>query len=288
MFKLQFENAHGRTIELFDYPYRLISVEGLGDVGAEIQSQRAPYQDGETYIDSILEPRFMTLELKIEGLDAADTESKRRLIASIFNPKLGPGTLRYIRGDEVKVINAVAESVPTFPDGNTNRKATFQKSLIFLRAPDPYWKTPIINEEPMSSFVGLFEFTSDYWEVGEDGDLYFEVGFEGEKRELFVEGDTAAPIEITFHGPLLNPTLRNNSTGQMIRVKRRLEDGDKLVIDTGKKTILLNDENVFRWIDLDSEFWNLQVGVNEIEYFADEGMETADLEIRWQERYVAV
>lgn len=289
MFKLQFENARGQVVELFDYPFRLTSVEGLGEVGAEIQSQRSPYQDGETYIDSVLEPRYMSINFKIEGIDASDTESKRRLIASIFNPKLGPGTLKYIRGDEIKVISAVTESVPTFPDGNLNRKETFQKALVFLRASDPYWKSPIINEEPMSAFVGLFELPSDeYWEVGEDGDLYFEVGYEGERRELFVKGDAPVPIEITFHGPLLNPTLRNKTTGEMIRVKQRLEEGDELVINTEEKTVLLNGEDVFHWIDINSNYWSLQVGANEVEYFADEGMETADLEIRWQERYVAV
>lgn len=293
MFKLQFENSRGQVVELFDYPYRLISVEGLGDVGAEIQSQRAPYQDGETYIDSVLEPRFMTIELKIEGIDAADTESKRRLIASIFNPKLGPGTLKYIRGDEVKVINAVPESVPSFPDGNTNRKDTFQKALIFLKAPNPYWKSPTVTEEP--AFEPLFEFPSDYWEEGEDGDIYFEMGIQRSDRTIVNDGDAPSPLQIDFYGPADSPIIENETTGEFIRINKRLEEGQTLKVDTtdGIKSVIYVDEegtetNVFNWIDLDSTFFKLEIGENDITCHCAISNNQKDFDIYYSKLYNAV
>lgn len=287
-YQLKYTNDLGDSIHFGGDDYKIIALEGFGDVGADMQLQRSPYRDGSTHIDSLLEERPIYINFVMMADDYSGLVAMRRKLGQVFNPKVG-GTLMITHEGEDYEISCRSEHVPSFPDSGTDAVGKMQTVSVDLLAPDPYWRSTMVVEEPMSSFVGLFELPSDeYWEVGEDGDLYFEVGLEGEKRELFVEGDAAVPIEITFHGPLLNPTLRNNTTGQMIRVKRRLVKGDKLVIDTGEKSILLNGENVFHWIDIDSEFWSLQVGANEIEYFADEGMETADLEIRWQERYVAV
>lgn len=284
MFKLQFKSAQGQTVELFDYPYRLISVEGIGDVGAEIQSQRAPYQDGETYIDSVLEPRFMTIELKIEGIDAADTESQRRLIASIFNPKLGPGTLKYIRGDEVKVINAVPESVPSFPDGNTNRKETFQKALIFLKAPNPYWKSTTVTEEP--AFEPRFRFPVSG---------PFIMGVQRTDRIIINGGDAPAPLQIDFYGPADSPIIENLTTGEFIRINKRLEEGQMLKVDTtdGIKSVIYVDEegnetNVFNWIDLDSTFFKLEIGENDITCHCAISNNQKDFDIYYSKLYNAV
>lgn len=294
MFKLQFENARGQAVDLFDYPFRLIGVEGLGDVGAEIQSQRSPYQDGETYIDSVLEPRYMTIEFKIEGIDAADTESKRRLISSIFNPKLGPGTLKYIRDDEVRVIDAVAESVPSFPDGSTNRKTTFQKALIFLKAPNPYWKSTTVTEEP--AFEPLFEFPSDeYWEEGEDGDMYFEMGMQRTDRIIVNDGDAPAPLKVVFYGPADSPMIENRTTGEFIRIKKRLEEGERFEIDTadGVKSLTYVDvygeeTDVFNWIDLGSSYFKLQLGENDITCNCAVSNNQKDFDIYYSKLYNAV
>lgn len=289
MFKLIFTNSAGEKVELFGRPYRLSKVEGLGDVGADVQTQKAPYQDGESLIDTVLEPRYMSLELKIYGDDLEDVEVKRRRLANVFNPKLQLGTLRYERGTEVKEIKVVAESVPSFPDGSRNRGDNFQKAIIFLKAPNPYWQSISVTEEPMAAFVPIFEFPSDkYWEVEEDGDLYFEVSTEGEIRTFNLKGDAEAPVRITFHGPSVNPVVRNNTTGEYIKVNRTLSENDVLFIDTSDATVEINGENVFNWIDLGSTFWKLQLGDNEIQYTADSGKEEASLNIEWQEQFIAV
>lgn len=289
MFKLVFENSKGESIELFSHPYRLMRVDGLGDVGVDVQTQKVPFQDGESLIDTVLEPRYMQIEVKIIGDNLEDVEAKRRRLASVFNPKLQLGTLRYIRGDMIREIDAVAETVPAFPDGSTNRGRTFQKAVINLIAPNPYWKSPIVTEEPMAAFVPLFEFPSDdYWFEDEDGNLYFEVGTEGERRTFVIEGDAEVPVKITFHGPSVNPEVRNNTTGEYIRVNRTLGPDDVLFIDTSNATVEINGQNVFNWIDLGSTFWKLQVGANEIQYTADSGKEEASLIVEWQERFISV
>lgn len=264
------------------------NIDGLGDVTADIQMQRAPFQDGSTFIDSRLDPRYLSFDVFIKGDNDTDISEKRSQLSRVFNPKLGSGLFVYRYGDIVREINATSEHVPTFPTGAENRGHHYQIAMISLVCPDPYWKSPRLTVEPLSPFVEMFEFPSDYWEVGAGGDLFFEVGFEGEIRELIVRGDAGSPVQIKFYGPSTNPVIRNNTTNEFIKVNRTLDATDVLFIDTGSKEVTINGVNVFNWIDINSTFWKLHEGANEIEYTADAGVADARLEIMWNERYIGV
>lgn len=286
MFKLIFTNSKGESIELFGHPFRLISVEGLlGDVEAETQMQRTPYQDGEEYIDTILRPRYGTIELKITGSDVADVEAKRRRLSSAFNPKLQLGTLRYERGNEVREIKAISESIPFFPDGTTNRGRTFQKAVINLVCPNPYWRSLHSTSRALQAYVGNFTLPFT---------LPFELGVEGDRTTLINEGDMPAPVLIDIHGPTVNPRVINRTTGEFIRVNRSIEANEILHIDTtpGEKKVHLYRGNrvipVFGDLDHDSDFFFLEVGENEIEHVADAGNAHALVAITWQDRFVGV
>lgn len=282
MFKLQYTNSRGQSIELFSAPFRLSKVEGLGEVDAYIQTQSSPYQDGDTLIDVMLQPRHISIELKIVGNDAAETEANRKRFASVFNPKLGLGELRYVRGAEVKVIKVVAEAVPSFPDGSTNRGATFQKTLLFLKAPNPYWQSTKITEEP--AFVPLFEFPFE----GE-----FEFGIQRSDRIINNDGDAPAPLQVDFYGPAQSPYLENQTTGEFIRINKRLEEGQVLKIDTSNSGVHFIDEdgtrmNVFSWIDPATTFFKLDIGENIISCKCATSNRFKDFDIYYHKLYNAV
>lgn len=291
MFKLIFTNSRDESIELFGRPFRLTNVEGLGDVDADTQGQRSPFQDGENYLDSVLEPRYMTIELRIVGKDEADVETLRRRLATVFNPKLHLGTLKYVRGDMVREIKAVAESVPSFPDGTLNRGRWFQRALINVMAPNPYWKSPEVTEEP--AFEPLFEWPSDYWEEGEDGDMYFEMGIQRAERIINNDGDAPAPLMVDFYGPAQSPIIENLTTGEFIRINKQLSENEVFKIDTGAKTLIYVDEdgnetNVFHWIDPDSTFFNLEIGENEISCHCVISNLAKDFDIYYSKLFTAV
>ena len=88
--KIIYTNSRGVSIELAnDAPFLLENVEGKGEIDADIQTQKAPFQDGVTYIDSLLSERSM--ELKVLVIDGNHDEllRKRQYISGVFNPKLG-------------------------------------------------------------------------------------------------------------------------------------------------------------------------------------------------------
>lgn len=285
MFKLIFTNVKGESIELFGHPFRLISVSGLGDVEANIQMQKAPYQDGSTYIDAQLQERIISIDLKIEAYSREKLESYRRLLSAVLNPKLGEGVLQYI-GESVKEIRAISEHVPYFPDGSSNRGRWFQRATIDLICPDPYWKSEQIVSKPMTAYRGLFRFPLT---------LPTQFGEEGTTQVFVNDGDVDTPVQIEFRGPATNPRVTNKTTGEFIQINKELEESDKLIVDTtfGNKRVEIirpdgSVENVFNWVHPFSTFWNLIPGPNEIEYTAESGRTNAVVSIKWKNRYLTV
>lgn len=283
-FKLEFINSRGETIELYGRPFRLVSAIGLGEVEADIQMQKAPYQDGSTLTDTPLQQRYIDIEIKITGDDNLDTEAKRRKVTSIFNPRLKEGTLRYISDSGVREIKAVATSLPHFPDGTENRQETFQKALIQLVAPDPHWKDIIAENYKLEDFVSNFRFS-----------FRFPVRFatRGDSKTLVNKGDVPTPIHVEFRGPVVNPRITNLTTGEFIRVNREIPAGYKLFLDTsfGNKRVEIVGpdgivQNGFPWIDPYSTFFNLDVGENRFAFITDSG--NPEVYVEYKHRYLSV
>ena len=68
-----------------------------------------------------------------------------------------------------------------------------------------------------------------------------------------------------------------------------------MMIDTSdnEKSVYFVDDNgdrrnVFNWLDLDSTFFKLEVGENEIEYSADNDIQGAVVNISYSKLYTAV
>lgn len=285
MQRIIFTNSRGQSVELkSSAPFLLQSVDGLGDVDADVQTQKAPFQDGSTYIDSVLQERAISLEVVIIASDKPTLLQQRQYLASIFNPKLGPGMLRYENGEVVREIEAVPDGVPVFPSGRENRGPIFQKALVNLLCPNPFWKSTKITEEP--TFEPLFSFPFEGM---------FQIGIQRDARIIVNDGDAPAPLQIEFYGPATNPVIMNKTTGEFIKVNQTLGENEIMEIDTtpGKKSVYFiqpdgTKRNVFNWIDPESTFFQLVVGENEIEYSADSDIQGAIVNIRYNKLYNAV
>ncbi|MBS4195325.1 phage tail family protein [Lederbergia citri] len=285
--QIEFESPAG--IVRFDgIKFGLVSVDGLGGVSADIQSQTSPFQDGVTFIDAVLAARHVDVEFIVRGKDYAEVKKRRAELARITNPKLGVGTLRYISGDIIREIGAIADGVPFFPDGD-NRGERWQRGTITFECPSPYWQSPTTTEEP--AFEPRFRFPIPFY----DNPGKFIMGIQRDQRIINNDGDAPAPLQIEFFGPALNPKIINNTTGEFIKVNQELLEGERMLIDTtdGQKSVFFVSEsgerrNVFNWIDLESTFFKLQVGENDIEYTADSDIQGAIVNISYSKLYTAV
>lgn len=266
-------------------PFLLQSIDGLGDVDADIQMQKAPFQDGSTYIDSVLQERAISLEIVILA-DKSTLLQQRQYLASVFNPKLGQGILRYENDEIIREIEAVPDGVPSFPSGKENRGPRFQKAMVNLLCPDPFWLDEFHTSEKMSYILGGLSFPLRL------GTSFARRGF---KKILHNQGDVATPVTIEFYGPATNPVVWNRTTGEFVRVSRSLGEQDKLVISTefGNKSVVIENAdgtttNVFNWIDLESTFWQLVPGENLIEYGSDSDATKSRVIVSYRNRYLSV
>jgi hypothetical protein len=290
MQRIIFTNARGQSVELkSSAPFLLQSIDGLGDVDADVQTQKAPFQDGSTYIDTVLQERPISMQIAILASDTTTLLQQRQILASVFNPKLGKGVLRYENDETIREIEAVPDSVPAFPSGKENRGPTFQKALINLLCPEPFW----LNDRDIIDELAVFE-----------GGLSFPLSFpnmfsqqsDSRTKLLVNEGDVETSVNITFHGPATAPIrITNETTGEFIEVNQSLLEGEKLVINTkfGKKQVIKvasdgNQTNAFHYINLESTFFQLIPGNNLLSYSTGADYERAPVIVTWRNRYLAV
>lgn len=154
-----YTNSQGVSIELTnDAPFLLENVEGKGEIDADIQTQKAPFQDGVTYIDSLLSERSM--ELKVLVIDGNHDEllRKRQYISGVFNPKLGEGWLVYINGETQKKIKCIVDGTVKILTGKENKGLIYQRVLINLLCPSPFWEDIAQTEYMLRDFTGSLTF----------------------------------------------------------------------------------------------------------------------------------
>lgn len=284
MRRLTYENSRGEGIVFYLSPLVISSLTGIGEVEAELQGQRSPYQDGDAYIDAILQPRFINLEGTITKTNLSDIKIYRKHILRVCNPKLGLGKITLELDGDKKEIYGALDGVPVFPERG---QQPWQHFMITWKCPNPYWLDETDNKSSLLAYRnGLrypFSFPKSY-------------GIEGQSIVVVNEGDVNTPIEVEFFGPSLNPTLVNETTGEFIKVYRQLRSGEKLTVNTdfNKKRVEIMKaggviQNAYGYVDwFESSFLKLIPGNNVLKYTADSGTEDAVVNVTYRNRYVGI
>lgn len=283
MEKIVITNKSGESITLGNQaPYFLEILDGTGDVPVTIESQKAPKQDGSTYIDNTLENRAISIEGMIITRNNPDEVLKyRRKMQRVLNPKLGEVNITHYYGEQVSEIKAIAETTPIFPSGQGSKGLFYQKYLLHLLCHQPFWLDTYYESREMSYIMGGLNFR-----------LFLPTSFSnrGFKRKAVNVGDVSTPVEIEFKGPATNPTVTNETTGEFIKVNRELGEEDILTVSTafGEKYVRINGKNAFHYIDLDSVFWSLIPGENILSYQSNNDSIKTRVIVRWKNRYIGL
>lgn len=120
-------------------PFLITSISGLGVPDVNLQSQKSPYQDGTTYIDSLLQDRRIVLEVSVNlPNDFAGISTARREMVNKLNPKNGPGTLVYYTEDGQSYKITATVTACLFP--NKQYQEPFLRAQVTFNCNDPYWR----------------------------------------------------------------------------------------------------------------------------------------------------
>lgn len=285
MRRLMFENSRGEQIEFYLSPLLIESLEGISEVDADVQGQESPYQDGDTYIDTRLQPRFIDLEGAITKTSLKDIKEIRRHVLRVCNPKLGLGKITLELDGDTKEITGVLDGSPVFPE---RRRDVFQKFTVNWKCPDPYWQDPNQVSRALRAYEGKFTLPFT---------LPFRLGKQGDRTTLVNEGDVPAPVQIDLQGPVTNPKITNETTGEFMQINGSIAADEVLHIDTSpghKRIEVYNGNNFVRSVfgrlayEAGASFWQLEIGENDVSYVADEGNSKAIVAVSWKNRYSGI
>lgn len=263
-------------------PIILQNITGLSETKANNITTKFINQDGESYKQSNLENKEMIISFAIVSNSNDEYMECRDKILRIVNPKLGEAELVYLYLGIERTIKVILDGTPSMPMKSSKN---FTEGEVTLIAHKPYFEDLEIGEQ-ISTWIGGMK-----WKFS----LPFRMKQKGEsKRKIYNEGHVDTPVKIYFKGPAVNPSVINHTTGEFIKVNRTLSSDDTLIINTefGNKTVEIERNgvvtNAFHYIDLDSTFFNLEVGDNLIEYTTENDLTPQSVEVKYNNRYLGI
>lgn len=262
---------------------------GQSNLSDTIYSTSSMGQHGDTFQGVRIEPRDITINGKILSNDRSVEIDLRQRLLKILNPELN-GTLYYQYGNFRRMIGAKVDGSPTFshPDLSEVFDITF-KCL------NPFWLETSTHREDIASWIPAWYFPTVIMRDDPNSMIY------GHREtnvivDVINAGHVATGMTIQFRaiGELTNPYLLNVNTREFIKVNYTMIAGDVIEINTGygSKSITLfrngTETNIYRYMDVDSTFLQLDIGDNVFRYDADTGMTSLECTILFDQKYLGV
>lgn len=264
-------------------------VSGISDIDNTIYSTSSMGQHGDTFAGNRIEPRIIDLSGKVNDSDKDNQLRLRREALKILNPEIN-GYLYYKYGDFIRKIGAKVDGSPQFK--NKDLSLAFE---ITFKCLNPFWTEENDKREDIASWIADWVFPTVIEKDNPESMIY------GHREtsvivDVYNEGHVASGMKIIFRalGELDNPQLFNVNTREYMKVNYTMIAGDVITIDTsyGNKSITLNrggvETNIYRYMDVDSTFLQLDIGDNVFRYDADDGITNLEVTVYHSQQYLGV
>lgn len=284
--------------------FMLAGFRGLGMPGITYQTQRGPFQDGETPLGFKLEPRIIQLLHRRNGCSRDEYWAIRANLLDIFRPNrqfagvFETGQLRIIQPDLTKRdLNVFIQSGPEFVGREQGRWDEFSiQEVIQFIAHDPVLYDP---DEHIFSFAlpsgGIDELTYD---------ITFPIEFSSnatmETDTIAYNGTYKSYPKLILVGPMTNPIIRNLSTNTKIELTMTINLAQTVTIDLSPGNKSVTDDmnnNLIGNLTTDSDLAGFYLapspeapsGINSFGVWANEissGVST--IYIRYFEKFIGI
>ncbi len=280
----------------------ITAVSGLESSDLEISTSDNALVDGASVDGKKIKPRPIHIEASFRN--AKNNPENRAMVIKFFNPKY--------TGKALITNLGVSRNIEYELEGwSFNKQANLDtklKIMVDLICPDPYMLNVDNFGKNMANISPLFAFP---WRVLASRVAIGKLDYPPEARGLLLggmtmgyrtlhrevvlsnDGDVPTGVQIQFvatRGAVTNPKITNTGTGQFMRVRVAMQQGDVLLIDTNDRhqIITLNGVNYYQHIDRQSEPFKLAVGENYLEYDADENYTNLDVNLFYTPKYLGV
>lgn len=271
---------NGKTLILDEPEYGVTDYSGLEATDYDLEKTVNTNYIGERLKRKKILSRPISISADWLGQDDEKSAKRQELIA-FFSPfSSGTLTVNYMGVERTIEYEVEAFKINTV---NLHETLDFQADLICM---DPMFQDVLQTGDSIATWIRGWK-----WKFT----LPFKMKERGEPQKNIINtGHVETPVEIYFHGPAVNPSIKNITTGETIRIIRELTTDDVLYINTGfrqKKVEIIRNgtrTDAFDYIDLSSRFFSLQVGDNVIEYASENGLAPQNVEIYYKNRYLGV
>lgn len=270
-------------------PYILGTVSGVGGAETSLVQDTVPGVDGSYVYTTRTESREVNATIHVQGVTRQGMYEKRFGLIRKLSPRKEPGTL-YYQNDYISVrIAAYPANAAEF----AARILNWNTAQLTFRCPFPFWES--VEESPPAYMAYLDSGLEWPMEFAPEDDRLIEFSALANRCSVENSGSVETPVCLTISGPAENPAVLNLTSGEIIRVKKTLKEGETLIIYTkpGEKSVTLVDtdgvrSNAFAYIDLQSTFFQLQPGINELQYESGNNSEQTKVIIQFREQYAGV
>lgn len=240
--------------------------DGLAMAPTRRLEERGPLQHGVTDLGFRLDPRIIHLTLKTQGTTLADLYNRRKALINIFKPLTNtPVQLRYgLDNGDIRQIDCY--TVGQMEMSEKDRQGFLQTLVLTLKAPDPLFYDP-----------NQVVYTWNYRTTGSPFNVPLAVPVTvgagpaiNDNFSFTYQGNFASYPVITLRGPLANPYIVNQTTGdRLIFPNFNLPGGYSVTIDCrfGYKTITdSNGVNQIAGLSSDSNLATFKIdnGINSL------------------------
>lgn len=281
------EKGESITFE-HNFPYFLISIDGIHNMLADINSSEGAFSIGEKYNGTSIKKRNIIIKGAFRCSKFEDVIRSREKLYRTF-PLKTQGTLYYYEKDLARKINYYVESLEIEEVG-VHRK--FQISLI---CPYPYFMDIDIKKESMATWSPAFKFAL---KIPESTGIKFGTKNVTSMANIVNKSNIEYGMKITFKANdyVVNPSLFDVATRKEIKIEKVMKAGDKIIVTTQKqdKNIIFIssstgiEENINNLMVYGSKFLQIYPGANTYRYNADEGVDNLEAVIEYITEYEAI
>lgn len=260
------------------HDFEMLSVTGLDAPDYAVTMQSSGSEDGGYINKARLDSRTIKVVFDVKE----DTENELERIRSLCPPHFDV-TITAHRG------NVQRTAIGRVTGLSSKQETIFHDPSITITflCPFPYLMGPVIGKDSAATIPAVVFPLA----IPPSGLISGYMSMDSQPH-LENDGDVPAGMVVRFiaAGPVINPQIKNLSTGEYVRLIDTLSAGDELIISTTPKNkyVQLNGKNHIHKIDRSSTFFSLLCGDNALSYSSDEGWQNLDVYLSYTPLYLGV
>jgi len=277
---------------------------GLGLPRINYRTQRGPFQDGETVLGFVLEPRTLTLIHRHNGCSRQEYWDMRAELLNVTRPnrqsltEFATGILRKrLPDNSQRDLNVLISSGLQFNDNPAKWDEFSVQPVVQFIAHDPVLFNPIQESASFVNFVALGELV---FPITFDADG---IVFNSDDIQLSTSVTTVGTYKtfplIVITGPITNPSITNATINTKIELNTTINAGviATISLEFGNKTVVDNNgDNLIGFLSTDSDLANFRLevdptatdGLNTINVSGSNINENTAITMSWFDRYIGI